>query len=181
VSSNRGLVALISVVLLGLGAGFGALADSVVVALLVGAGFILVWLGCGAVEMRAYGRAWFAIVTGVVSTVDAMWLGDMGGRWLWLPALLLMGVAIAVAGSSAWEDSRRHGEALVALGILVMVFAVLAPLVVYPSLAEPTKTAGGAPGAFSAADGLSAVGGALREAATSFWGWIDLAVLCSSA
>ncbi len=138
-SSNRGLVTLISLVLLGLGAGFGALAGSVVVGLLVGAGFILVWLGCGAVEMRAYGRAWFAIGAGVVSTVDAMWLGDMGGRWLWLPALLLMGVAIVVAGSSAWNDSRRNGEALVALGILVMVLAVLAPLVVYPTLAEPGR------------------------------------------
>jgi len=177
VSSNRGLVTLISLVLLGLGSGFGALAGSVVVGLLVGAGFILVWLGCGAVEIRAYGRAWFAIGAGVVSTVDAMWLGDMAGRWLWLPALLVMGVAIAVAGSSAWNDSRRHGEALVALGILVMVFAVLAPIVVYPSLAGPTEAAGGGSGAFSAADGLSAVGGALREAATSLWGWIDLAAL----
>ncbi len=175
--SNSLLVALITFVLAGAGAGFGFLAGSIIVGLLMAAAFIVVWIGCGAVEIRAYGRAWLAVVTGVVAIGAAMTIGDMGGRWFWLPALLLVGLAITAAGSSAWNDSRRNGEALVALGILVMVFAVLAPIVVYPALAEPGATSGEATPGFSAADGLEAVGGALGEAATSVWGWIDLAAL----
>ncbi len=176
-SSDKALGALIALPLLGLAVWLGVLGGSVVVALLLGCGFTLVFVGCGAVEMRRYGWAWLAIATGVAATTNAMWLGDMGGRWLWLPTLLLVGLAVVGAGSSAWPASRRHGEALVALGILVMVLAVLAPLVVYPTLAEPGAATGGAAAAFSAADGLQAVGGTLRAAATSLWGWIDLAVL----
>lgn len=79
--------------------GLGILADSVIVGLVAFGGFYLVWIGCGAVETRKYRRASLATIAGAVMLVDAIWLGRVGDRWWWLPALLLVGLAVAAAAS----------------------------------------------------------------------------------
>ena len=147
------------------------LGDSVLTGALVFAGILLVMHGSNRAAGGRAAQGWTEIVAGVGATAVAMWLSGMGGRWWWLPVWLFLGYVVLFNGNKARLTDRRHGDSLIAFGVLLMIFSVLAPLWVYPSLAsEAPESAVG----FSVSDGLGAAWDLVGTVVTSLWGWLNL-------
>ncbi len=147
------------------------LGDSVLTGALVFAGILLVMHGSNRAAGGGAVQGWTEIVAGVGATAAAMWLGGMGGRWWWLPVWLFLGYVVLFNGNKARLTDRRHGDSLIAFGVLLMIFSVLAPLWVYPALAsEAPESAVG----FSVSDGLGAAWDLVGTVVTSLWGWLNL-------
>lgn len=120
----------------------GTLSHNALAGVFLFAGVGAVWIGCALAAGKSYVAAWALIGCGVVLTVAALTLGRMGGHWLWLAPLTFEGLVLVAVGSTINPVNRRTGKAMVALGCLAFVSAVLAPLLLYPAMAARGASAG---------------------------------------
>ena len=74
----------------------------------------------------------FWSLVGFAMLIGAMWIGDMAGRFWWTPIWLLLGAVLVTTGISLRDEYEDLAAWLsIILGILLMVFSILGPWLLY--------------------------------------------------
>lgn len=126
------LTAIILLLATGLIVLLGIQASSVWVGVLALAGLLACLFALGTARSHQYGGFWIGLVIGLAALAAAVWLSRLAGRFWWTPFFLFISLMFFSNGLSlSSEYEQPAGSASVIVGVLLFLFAILGPWLLY--------------------------------------------------
>jgi hypothetical protein len=110
----------------------GIQAKNVWVGVLALVGLVACLFSLGTARSHQYGGYWIGLVVGLAALTAAVWLSQMAGRFWWTPLFLFISLMFFSNGLSlASEYEQPAGTTSVIVGVLLFLFSVLGPWLLY--------------------------------------------------